>query len=155
MPPPPSPIHHQHKPFQVQCAQPNLTSAYTIYDVAATPPPHVNYSIYVDGGWESVDTDFSSEFQEQRDPTNRLSSAGIAIVPTGTDWEHQGTILFTLSDGARIGSQPAYMKLAASPARTIYEIFPDTDRHGHPCAHVWFPMNPHSHTNLVPGDTCR
>ena len=50
----------------------------------ARPLP-TSYTIYVDGGWDSTDTDFYSAFQEQRDPTNRRGSAGIAIVPTGTD----------------------------------------------------------------------
>ena len=50
----------------------------------ARPLP-TSYTIYVDGGWDSTDTDFYSAFQEQRDPTNRRGLAGIAIVPTGTD----------------------------------------------------------------------
>ena len=52
----------------------------------ARPLP-TSYTIYVDGGWDSPDTDFYSAFQEQRDPTNRRGSAGKAIVPTGTDWQ--------------------------------------------------------------------
>ena len=52
-----------------------------------------SYTIYVDGGWDSTDMDFYSAFQEQRDPTNRRGSAGIAIIPTGTDWQQQGASL--------------------------------------------------------------
>ena len=70
-------------------------------------------ALYVDGGWDSTDTDFDSAFQEQRDPTNRRGSAGIAIVPTGTDWQQQGTTIITLTNGIQIGSQPAHMELAA------------------------------------------
>ena len=78
----------------------------------ARPLP-TNYTIYVDGGWDSTDTDFYSAFQEQRDPTNRRGSAGIAIVPTGTDWQQQGAIVITLTNGVQVGSQPAHMELAA------------------------------------------
>ena len=76
-------------------------------------PPPATYTIYVDGGWDTVNADFTTAFQEQRDPTNRRGSAGIAIVPTGPDWMNKGTILITLSDGSHIGSQPAHMELAA------------------------------------------
>ena len=78
-----------------------------------TSPLPTSYTIYVDGGWDSTDTDFYSAFQEQRDPTNRRGSAGIAIVPNGTDWQQQGTTIITLTDGIQIGSQPAHMELAA------------------------------------------
>ena len=78
----------------------------------ARPLP-TSYTIYVDGGWDSIDTDFYSAFQEQRDPTNRRGSASIAIVPTGTDWQQQGTIVITLNNGVQVGSQPAHMELAA------------------------------------------
>ena len=78
----------------------------------ARPLP-TSYTIYVDGGWDSTDTDFYSAFQEQRDPTNRRGSAGIAIVPTGTDWQQQGAIVITLNHGVQVGSQPAHMELAA------------------------------------------
>jgi hypothetical protein len=78
----------------------------------ARPLP-TSYTIYVDGGWDSTDTVFYSAFQEQRDPTNRRGSAGIAIVPTGTDWKQQGTIVITLNNGTQVGSQPAHMELAA------------------------------------------
>ena len=78
----------------------------------ARPFP-TSYTIYVDGGWDSTDTDFYSAFQEQRDPINRRGSAGIAIVPTGTDWQQQGTIVITLNNGVHVGSQPAHMELAA------------------------------------------
>ena len=54
-----------------------------------------------------------SAFQEQRDPTNRRGSAGIAIVPTGTNWQQQGTTIITLTNGVQVGSQPAHMELAA------------------------------------------
>ena len=76
-------------------------------------PPPATYTIYVDGGWDTVNADFTTAFQEQRDPTNCRGSAGIAIVPTGPDWMNKGTILITLSDGSQIGSQPAHMELAA------------------------------------------
>jgi hypothetical protein len=66
------------------------------------------YTIYVDGGWDTVNADFTA-FQEQRDPTNRRGSAGIAIVLTGPDWMNKGTILMTLTDGSQTGTQPAYM----------------------------------------------
>ena len=69
--------------------------------------------MYVDGGWDTVNADFTTAFQEQRDPTNRRGSAGIAIVPTGPDWMDKGTILITLTDGSQVGSQPAHMELAA------------------------------------------
>ena len=39
------------------------------------------------------------------------------------------------------------------PARTIYEVLPIPGPHGHQQARPWFPMNPHSHLNPVPGDT--
>ena len=81
--------------------------------VELTQPPPATYTIYVDGGWDTVNADFTTTFQEQRDPTNRRGSAGIAIVPTGLDWMDKGTILITLSDGSQIGSQPAHMELAA------------------------------------------
>jgi hypothetical protein len=81
--------------------------------VELTQPPPTAYTIYVDGGWDTVNADFNTAFQEQRDPTNRRGSAGIAIVPTGPDWMKKGTILITLSDGSQIGSQPAHMELAA------------------------------------------
>ena len=81
--------------------------------VELTQPPSTAYTIYVDGGWDTVNADFNTAFQEQRDPTNRRGSAGIAIVPTGPDWMKKGTILITLSDGSQIGSQPAHMELAA------------------------------------------
>ena len=74
----------------------------------ARPLP-TSYTIYVDGGWDSTDTDFYSAFQE-RDPTNRRGSAGIAIVHTGTDWQQQGTIIITLTNGVQVGSQPAHME---------------------------------------------
>jgi hypothetical protein len=80
--------------------------------VELTQPPPATYTIYVDGGWDTVNADFTTAFQEQRDPTNRRGSAGIAIVPTGPDWMDKGTILITLSDGSQIGSQPAHMELA-------------------------------------------
>ena len=76
-------------------------------------PPPTAYTIYVDGGWDTVNADFTTAFQEQRDPTNRRGSAGIAIVPTGLDWTNKGTILITLSDGSHTGSQPAHMELVA------------------------------------------
>ena len=78
-----------------------------------TSPLPTSYTIYVDGGWDSTDTDFYSAFQEQLDPINRRGSAGIAIVPNGTDWQQQGTTIITLTDGIQIGSQPAHMELAA------------------------------------------
>ena len=78
----------------------------------ASPLP-TSYTIYVDGGWDSTETDLYSTFQEQRDPTNRRGSAGIAIVPTGTDWQQQGTTIITLTNGVQVGSQPAHMELAA------------------------------------------
>jgi hypothetical protein len=72
-----------------------------------------SYTIYVGGGWQSFDMEFLSAFQEQRDPTNRRGSAGITIIPTGTDWEHKETILITLNNGAQVGSQLANMELVA------------------------------------------
>ena len=81
--------------------------------VELTQPPPATCILYVDGGWETVNADFNTAFQEQRDPTNRRGSAGIAIVPTGHDWMNKGTILITLRDGSKIGSQPAHMELAA------------------------------------------
>ena len=39
------------------------------------------------------------------------------------------------------------------PARTIYEVLPLPEPHGHHQARPWLPMNPHSHLNSVPGDT--
>ena len=78
----------------------------------ARPLP-TSYIICVDGGWDSTDTDFYSTFQEQRDPTNRRGSAGIAIVPTGTDWQQQETTIITLTNGIQVGSQPAHMEPAA------------------------------------------
>ena len=81
--------------------------------VELTQPPPTAYTMYVDGGWDTVNADFTTAFQEQRDPTNRQGSAGIAIVPTGPDWMKKGTILITLRDGSQIGSQPAHMELAA------------------------------------------
>ena len=81
--------------------------------VELTQPPPATYTISVDGGWDTVNADFTTAFQEQRDPTNRRGSAGIAIVPTGPDWMNKGTILTTLSDGSQTGSQPAHMELAA------------------------------------------
>ena len=70
-------------------------------------PPPAAYTIHVDGGWETVDADFATAFQEQRHPANCCGSTGIAIVPTDPDWMQKGTTLITLSDGAQIGSQPA------------------------------------------------
>ena len=70
--------------------------------VELTQPPPTAYTIYVDGGWDTVNADFTTAFQEQRDPTNHRGSAGIVIVPTGPDWMEKGTILITLSDGSRI-----------------------------------------------------
>jgi hypothetical protein len=81
--------------------------------VDLTQPPPTAYTIYVDGGWDTVNADFTTAFQEQRDPTNRRGSAGIAIVPTGLDWTNKGTILITLSDGSHTGSQPAHTELVA------------------------------------------
>ena len=69
--------------------------------VELTQPPPTAYTIYVDGGWDTINADFTTAFQEQRDPTNRRGSAGITIVPP-TGWEK-----------AQIGSQPAHMELAA------------------------------------------
>ena len=89
-------------------AQPPST---TLVDL--TQPPPTAYTMYVDGGWDTVNADFTTAFQEQRDPTNRRGSAGIAIVPTGPDWMDKGTILITLTDGSKVGSQPAHMELAA------------------------------------------
>jgi hypothetical protein len=71
------------------------------------------YTVYVDGGWDTANAHFTTTFQEQRNPTNRQGSAGIAIVPTGLDWMKKGTALITLNDGSQIKSQPAHMKLAA------------------------------------------
>ena len=45
-----------------------------------TQPLPTAYNIYVDGGWTTTQADFHTAFQEQRDPTNRQGSAGIAIV---------------------------------------------------------------------------
>ena len=67
-------------------------------------PPPAAYTIYIDGGWETVDADFTTAFQEQRAPLNRRGSAGIVIVPSGPDWMQKGTILITISDGSQIGS---------------------------------------------------
>ena len=78
-----------------------------------TQPLPTAYNIFVDGGWTTTQADFHTAFQEQRDPTNRQGSAGIAIVPTGPDWMQQGTILLTLNEGSQSGSQPAHMELAA------------------------------------------
>ena len=39
--------------------------------VELTQPPPTAYTIYVDGGWDTVNADFTTAFQEQRDPTNR------------------------------------------------------------------------------------
>ena len=72
--------------------------------VELTQLPPTAYTIYVDGGWNTVNADFTTAFQEQRDPTNRRGSAGIAIVPTGPDWMNKGTILITLTDGSQTGS---------------------------------------------------
>ena len=69
-----------------------------------TQPLPTAYNIYVDGGWTTTQADFHTAFQEQRDPTNRQGSAGIAIVPTGPDWMQQGTILLTLNEGSQSGS---------------------------------------------------
>ena len=76
-------------------------------------PPPTAYIIYVDGGWDTVNADFTTAFQEQCDPTNRRGAAGIAIVRTGPDWMNKCTILITLSDGSQTGSQPAHMELTA------------------------------------------
>jgi hypothetical protein len=54
--------------------------------VALDQPPPAAYTIYVDGGWETVNADFTTAFQKQRDPTDRRGSAGIAFVSTGSDW---------------------------------------------------------------------
>jgi hypothetical protein len=77
-----------------------------------THPPPTAYTIYVDGSWDTTSADFTTAFQEQRDPTNRQGSAGIAIVPTGPDLMNKDTILITLNDGSQIGSQTAHMELA-------------------------------------------
>ena len=78
-----------------------------------THPLPSAYTIYVDGGWDTTNADFTTAFQEQRDPTNLRGFSGIAIVPTGPDWMKQGTILITLTDGSQVGSQPAHIELAA------------------------------------------
>ena len=64
--------------------------------VEMTKPPPTAYTIYVDGGWDTVNADFTTAFQEQRDPTNRRGSAGITIVPTGSEWMLKGTVLIHL-----------------------------------------------------------
>jgi hypothetical protein len=69
--------------------------------VELTPPPPTAYVIYVDGGWDTVNADFTTAFQEQRDSTNRRGSAGTAIFSTGPDWMNKGTILITLHDGSQ------------------------------------------------------
>ena len=43
--------------------------------------------------------------------------------------------------------------LQQHPARTIYEILSSQEPNGQHHARPWFPMNPHSHLNPVPGDT--
>jgi hypothetical protein len=63
----------------------------SVVELTHTPP--TAYNIYVDGGWDTENADFNTAFREQRDPTNRRGSAGIAIVPTGPGWMSKGTIL--------------------------------------------------------------
>ena len=111
-------IHHSSRPTSgpgSRSASPNpwLTVNLRPKPAPTCSPLPTSYTIYVDGGWDSTDTDFYSAFQEQRDPINRRGSADIAIVPTGTDWKQQGTIVITLNNGAQVGSQPAHMELAA------------------------------------------
>ena len=93
------------RPAPLASASPRLL------ELAQTLP--AAYTIFVDGGWETTNADFNTAFQEQWDPTNRQGSAGIAIVPTGSDWMQQGTILITLNEGSQSGSQPSHMELAA------------------------------------------
>ena len=71
-------------PPQVPNAQPTVQLPIKPLVDLAQPPP-ATYTIYVDGGWDTVNAVFATAFQEQRDPTNRRGSAGIAIVPTGPD----------------------------------------------------------------------
>ena len=100
---PPVPLHE--RPAPPASTRPQLPEL--------TQPLPTAYNIFVDGGWTTTQADFHTAFQEQRDPTNRQGSAGIAIVPTGPDWMQQGTILLTLNEGSQSGSQPAHMELAA------------------------------------------
>ena len=103
-----SSLHHKHGPTPGAQRSINRTTAHQ-NPSGTDPTTTCNLTIYVDGGWDTVNADFTTAFQEQRDPTNRRGSAGIAIVPTGPDWMNKGTILITLSDGSKIGSQPAHM----------------------------------------------
>ena len=111
-------IHHSSQPTPGPGSRSASPSPWPTVNPAQSPlqlarPLPTSYTIYVDGGWDSTDTDFYSAFQEQRDPTIRRGSAGIAIVPTGTDWQQQGAIVITLNNGVQVGSQPAHMELAA------------------------------------------
>ena len=73
-------------PLSPPCARPATLSPTSLMLMELTQPLPAAYTIYVDGGWETTNADFTTAFQEQRDPTNHQGSAGIAIVPTGPDW---------------------------------------------------------------------
>jgi hypothetical protein len=111
--PPPYSLYHQHGPSPDSRRLPSHTAAHIYHASRTDQPSPAAYTIYVDGGWDTIYSDFTTDFQEQRNLTNRSGSAGITIVPTSPDWMNKGTIRITLNDGSQVGSQPAHMELAA------------------------------------------
>jgi hypothetical protein len=61
-------------PPKIRIDHPAMSTPTHAILVELNQAPPTAYTIYMDGRWDTIDADFTTAFQEQRDPTNRRNS---------------------------------------------------------------------------------